>query len=506
MEEKIAKSIKFFAIVVSALFIVFGLFSKQYAFAFVGAPALFGFILIFKFSPKLREKHVAIPAILVIFILGSLIAFGFLARGTLPSSTSSAVWKMRTIDNPGYLIPNGLEAYDVDGNGHLDYLTNYEWDGFIRIAFHPGLSMLKSVEKWEAITIGHIDNAENVAFGDFDGDGNIDVVVCSGEEMGANGGIKFIWGPGQADAKNPAKWIQSELILHTIGAGQFHYIKSLDMNGDEVDDIVVGGRGAPIRAGLRWIEAPSTPADRRDPSKWVSRMIDAELESGHGFEFADLDNDGDLDLVLCNSDWDTLPEQMAVIVYENPGNDTEAQKEAWPKHILYRGTEFYSKEHVATYDLDGDSFKDVAMQTVDHIYLFKNPGNLSMPWELIEINKPDEIKWRGRPITIGDLNGDGKAEIVGGLIHKDGYLPESKAAIFYLQCSGANPFNSTWDLLVIKWSDGFFGLGKWNGEKWDNILLIDVDNDGDLDLVANVEEFHTFGFCFMSVVWFENEL
>jgi hypothetical protein len=388
----------------------------------------------------------------------------------------------------------------------LDYLTNYEWDGFIRIAFHPGLGSLKTVDKWESISIGHLDNAENVAFGDFDGDGNIDVVVCSGEEMGAKGGIKFIWGPNAIDVKNPSKWIESELIPHTINAGQFHYIKSLDLNGDGVDDILVGGRGAPVKAGIRWIEAPSNSADRRNVSKWMSRMIDADLESGHGFEIVDLNNDGFKDLVLCNSDWDTRPEDMAVIVYQNPGTGTEAQKQPWPKYVIYKGSEFYSKEHVASYDLDGDGFKDVAMQTVDHIYLFKNPGNLSLPWNLTKINKPDEIRWRGRPIAIGDLNGDGKAEIVGGLIHRDGYLPENLAAIFYLQYSGTNPFDSTWELKVIKWADGFFGIGKWNGEKWDNIALIDVDIDGDLDIVANVEEFHTFGFCFMSVVWFENDL
>ncbi len=268
------------------------------------------------------------------------------------------------------------------------------------------------MDKWESISIGHLDNAENMAFGDFDGDGNIDVVVCSGEEMGAKGGIKFIWGPNAIDVKNPSKWIES----------------------------------------------------------------------------------------------DTRPEDMAVIVYQNPGTGTEAQKQPWPKYVIYKGSEFYSKEHVASYDLDGDGFKDVAMQTVDHIYLFKNPGNLSLPWNLTKINKLDEIRWRGRPIAIGDLNGDGKAEIVDGLIHRDGYLPENLAAIFYLQYSGTNPFDSTWELKVIKWADGFFGIGKWNGEKWDNIALIDVDIDGDLDIVANVEEFHTFGFCFMSVVWFENDL
>jgi hypothetical protein len=46
MQEKIAKSFKILAIAISASFIVFAFFSKQYGFAFVGAPALVGFLLI----------------------------------------------------------------------------------------------------------------------------------------------------------------------------------------------------------------------------------------------------------------------------------------------------------------------------------------------------------------------------------------------------------------------------------------------------------------------------
>ncbi len=57
---------------------------------------------------------------------------------------------------------------------------------------------------------------------------------------------------------------------------------------------------------------------------------------------------------------------------------------------------------------------------------------------------------------------------------------------------------------VIKWGDNFVGIGMYNGEKWDQCLFEDIDRDGDLDIIANCEEFHTLGFVFISVVWFEN--
>lgn len=56
---------------------------------------------------------------------------------------------------------------------------------------------------------------------------------------------------------------------------------------------------------------------------------------------------------------------------------------------------------------------------------------------------------------------------------------------------------------MIKWGSGFVGLGTFNGEKWDRIVPLDVDGDGDLDLVANVEEMNRLR-SLLAVVWFEN--
>jgi hypothetical protein len=91
------------------------------------------------------------------------------------------------------------------------------------------------------------------------------------------------------------------------------------------------------------------------------------------------------------------------------------------------------------------------------------------------------------------------------LMHKNGYFPRKKGAVYWMNMSTTEPETATLDWNMIKWSDGFFGVGvKYNGEKWDMCVFRDVDLDGDLDIVANCEEFHTFGFVFISVVWFEN--
>jgi hypothetical protein len=67
------------------------------------------------------------------------------------------------------------------------------------------------------------------------------------------------------------------------------------------------------------------------------------------------------------------------------------------------------------------------------------------------------------------------------------------------------PGADNWTTHVIKPGSGHLGTGWW-GEKWDQSIFYDVDRDGDLDVVANVEEFHDLKKVHLAVVWFENPL
>jgi hypothetical protein len=454
----------------------------------------------FEYLIKVRYKKSIRIFISILFITASIL-IGFLARGQLTARFESQVWKMHVIDNPGYLLPNGLDAADLNNDNFSDYLTNYEWDGKIRIAFYPDIMNVRS--KWPAITIGSIPNAENAAFGDFDNDGNIDVVVVHGEELSFQAGVLIIWGPSHELVETKSAWKQSKDIPATIGIGHVHYVRSHDVNGDNATDIIIGGRGMNSKVGLKWIKAPKSTGNYKNLSEWEVYNIDPYLESGHGFEFGDIDQDGDEDIVLCNSDWDTLDEEEMVIWYENPGSGTPEQENPWEKHVIYQGSEFYSKEQVSLHDFNGDSYPEVIMQTPSHIYIFKNP-QIDTDWELFKIKKPEITRWRARTISIGDYNNDSKMDIGGMLIHRDGYLPSSKASVFWMEYQGSNFETGDWITHVIKWGDNFNGIGMYNGEKWDQSILEDLDRDGDLDIVANCEEFHSLGFVFISVVWFEN--
>jgi len=489
--------------IIIGIFIIITIISKQYGLSICISIILFGYLFSYVLISRINKKyHREARVVVVLIIVSTTVPFGFFARGTFEPRNSAQIWVMHKIDNPGFLLPNGLDAADVNNDSFLDYLTNYEWDGKIRVAFHPGISNVK--DPWPSITIGNINNAESAAFGDFDGDGNYDAVVAHGSESFSHSGLFLIWGPTPDNAMNPSAWIRGGDIEGTIDAGQFHYVKGYDINRDNVTDIVVGGRGTNPRAGLKWIESPAS-GDRRNISRWEIHDIDPDLESGHGFVFGDIDQDGDDDIALCNSDWDTPDMDEKIIWYENPGSGNITQKNPWLKRNVYQGSEFYSKEQVDLYDFTGDNFPEIIAHTKNEIYIFKNPQNHSS-WELFKIAKPPETRWRARPIKIGDINNDTKPDILGMLIHHDGFLPIYKASVFWMEYSGADALTSEWQTHVIKWGDGFIGIGMYNGEKWDQCLFEDVDRDGDIDIVSNCEEFHTLGFVFISVVWFENPM
>jgi hypothetical protein len=88
-----------------------------------------------------------------------------------------------------------------------------------------------------------------------------------------------------------------------------------------------------------------------------------------------------------------------------------------------------------------------------------------------------------------------------------------------MQYQGAHPAADNWITHPIKWGSGKTMAIPSFGEKWDQMRILDVDADGDLDIVGNIEEWwvqapHEMVPFYdpranpssVSVVWFENRL
>lgn len=424
-----------------------------------------------------------------------------------------AEWPMHPVDNPGDWLANGLDIADVNDDGYADFLTNYEWSGRLRVALHPGPN-LRPFALWPAIDAGHVANAESAAFGDLDGDNYRDIVVAHGvEHTHQPAGVRVFWGAPPQWPETVQGWVDGGDIPASMGLGHPVYVKTIDLDADGDVDIVIGGRasriagsnkGGPLTwTGIRWFENPGVSAARRLEA-WPVHPIDLSTKSGHGFEFGDVDGDGDLDLVNGNADWDTPDDEEAVVWYANPGPGPAFFVE-WPQYLIYQSSEFYGKEQIAITDLDGDGRIDVLTQAEQNVYWFRNTGHgdasIAIRFDFMRVPKHPAVQWRARALETADLNNDGRLDVIGALIHGDGRLPIDRAAVFWLERTDAGD----WLTHAIKWGDDFLGLGAFNGEKWDQFIPYDVDDDGDLDLVANCEEYNRLR-SIISVVWFENPL
>jgi hypothetical protein len=433
--------------------------------------------------------------------------------------TDLPAWDMHLIDNE-YYNHNSLSPGDVNGDGLDDYAVIHEMStgGYYTILLHPGRGG-DPRRPWQKAIVGTGKNVEHSVFGDFDGDGAMDIAGADGLVKGIGAGLKMLWGPGKSRVTDRAAWTDGGYFPVTVGRGHYLWVQAMDVNGDGALDLVAGGRVQGTHglenqegkrtAGIVWLEAPTERAERRDLSKWTLHDIDPESKGGHGFIFADIDGDGDLDIVNCNADWNTFDHEEAVVWYENPGHGTAeqraAQRRPWRLHTVYRGGEFYSKAQVAAGDLNGDGKLDLCVQTVDHLYVFLQ-GTTPDDWTHLPVRKHEVARWLPRPLKLVDLDGNGRLDVVGALIHDEkGALPAGKAAVFVMSFSGAAPTTDNWTTRVIKWSDGADTGQKFRGEKWDTLDFADIDGDGDLDIIANAEEHYDLQRrTIVGVVWFEN--
>lgn len=136
-------------------------------------------------------------------------------------------------------------------------------------------------------------------------------------------------------------------------------------------------------------------------------------------------------------------------------------------------------------DVDGDGRRDVvATAKPRRLLLFQRQDNHGDAWRKSEIPFPEAKFGRAKGVAIGDLDGDGRADLAFSC--ESAVRPQAGVGAL-LQCPGRE--GPTWKPVDI---------GGPAGVKFDLVELIDLDGDGDLDLIT-CEEREGLG-----VVWYEN--
>jgi hypothetical protein len=147
--------------------------------------------------------------------------------------------------------------------------------------------------------------------------------------------------------------------LHATNDGDLRHLRSLhetgeppdrhrvtDLDGDGRPDIVIGYEAINRSGKVAWYEAGADPT-----APWTEHAI-ADLAGPMSLDTADLDGDGDADIVVGEHRLDQ-PENARLVWIEN----TEGTGEAWVLHLIHMGDEHHNGAQ--TVDIDGDGDLDI---------------------------------------------------------------------------------------------------------------------------------------------------
>lgn len=387
-----------------------------------------------------------------------LLAFSVALRAAEP-------WKRHTIDASSRGA-DGVRLADVNGDGLRDIVTGWEQGGVTRVYVNPG--HVRAREPWPAVTVGRTRSVEDAVFADLDGDGALDVVTsCEG-----NTRAMFIhWAPTKHDRYlDPEAW-RTEPLPASTNVMMWMFCAPIQVDDSNGVDLIAGGKGE--GAALGWFEAPADARKLAD-WKWHPLRPVGWVMSIHAH---DLDGDGDMDIMFS----DRKGKQTGCFWLEHPDRSTALTK-PWKEHLI--GLAGREVMFVRIADLDTDGREDVVACIAPSSLVWLRQLDGTPPrWEQRPLPVP-ALAGLPKAVCAGDLDLDGRVDVV--FTCERAVAP--KHGVWWLRNAGGAGVEA-WEPRPLSGVDGV---------KHDLVELIDLDGDGDLD-VLTCEETKNLG-----VFWCEN--
>lgn len=238
-------------------------------------------------------------------------------------------------------------------------------------------------------------NAYRVRAVDLDGDGRLDLIAC---EINGNRVSVFhnISTPGSLTTNS------FEPAFALIAGNDCRFATAGDLDGDGRVDIVALNYGDKTISLFKNISVPGALTVH----SFAPPVVLAAPGGPYDAVIADLNGDGQPDLAVANSDSGT------VSVYQNAGTPgVIATNSFLPGFDLAAGVE---SDTVAAVDLDGDGQLDLVVGSVqsDYVSVFRNAGGGGL---LTTNSFPARVDF-GTPgwmhiVSVADFNGDGKPDL-----------------------------------------------------------------------------------------------
>jgi len=293
---------------------------------------------------------------------------------------------------------------DVDGDGYTDIITGAWWGQTLRWRRNPGAVG----GPWETFDIDYTGCIETIRYCDIDGcglpeifpntpgapqayyklivdksgrgTGKFSKYVIGGQKSGHGMGFGDINGNGRMDVILNNGWLeqpenpqQTPWIFHqefSLGSASVP-ILSYDVTGNGRNDIIVGQAHG---YGFHWYEQQQDAQGNRN---WFKHIIDMECSQYHDLQMADVDGDGELELITgkryrAHNDHDPGASDPLGIYYFKLRNGR------FEKHIIDYGPAGEASGcgiYFWVEDLTGNGYPDIVAPGKDGLYLFENLGS-----------------------------------------------------------------------------------------------------------------------------------
>ncbi len=229
------------------------------------------------------------------------------------------------------------EAFDIDGDGDLDYIGARYQPGLLVWLEQPDAPLSTT---WPLRIIStELNGIHGVLRGDVNADGKIDLIANSAQPVNTKHPESLAWLPVPDNPKTATHWT-AHIFAEKDAPGLTHYMGMGDVNGDGRPDIATGAKGRPSTTGnyFAWWQAPEDPTH-----KWQKHLLADGQVGATNIHPRDLNGDGRTDFIASRG------HGSGIIWFEAPN---------WTMHEIH--STLKEPHSLIALDLDGDGDIDGA--------------------------------------------------------------------------------------------------------------------------------------------------
>jgi hypothetical protein len=331
-----------------------------------------------------------------------------------------------------------VAVVDLDNDGDSDVITVANSSAAVTVHENPGDGSFPVLTRYEVAS-----ESDAVQSADIDNDGDIDIVVNGELDVASNDPLLKI-------LKNNGNGTFAPAIDYTP-TRNFADMKLRDINGDGFVDMIFAPDG-------NYPSYHFATALNNGNGTFAPTVVTNVFACGEGtIDAADLDGDGDLDIVLTEEET-CVNQEARIFIFRNDGNQNFVRM----TDIVLPGR---LPHGLALVDVTGDGRIDIVTVLSDGMGVFPGNGNLTFGAPIISTTAPYKFK-------MADFNHDGLLDL-GMIMQQDSFGTE---------LIGTALGNGNGTFQAVRTQSGSSVLE--NLRISDDIHAGDIDGDGTPDLVV----------------------